>query len=240
MLPTPENEKIFNLYCEMAFGIANSPNNQHKITKNELVMIIKTAEKQHKGTNFFSLTQVTRVQSRKIPDVPVIVLPGLKIGKTQLVKVSQVNGIFGANYADKVNKAREQEGKAADFVAQASRYNAVEDSKIFEEKDGSLYIRYMPVSTSKAFPPKVLKPVDANGSEFAPVQKADVEQYIQTASAGFYQGLDKGVEIRKISLNSIAAININGKEYAISDLDDIRTSAWAASGTPMPQPPEQE
>jgi hypothetical protein len=99
-------EKMYKqIIQENRFGQGGS-----RITKAELVSIIKDVEQNHKGTNFFGVTQITR-ENTKVSPVPVFVLPGLKTnkGRTYFAKVSQVNGQIGYDYAAAVNRQREKE-----------------------------------------------------------------------------------------------------------------------------------
>jgi len=225
---------IYNLYTEMAFGIAKDAQGQHRITQQELVDIIKQLEVQRgSGTNFFSLTQVTRENTNKIPEFNVFTLSGIKYGKSYVAKVSQVNGIYGHDYAAAVNRQREREGAATDFVAQRSKYDAVEGARALAQKDGQMYLRYKPLSIAKTFNPVMVKNTGNNNFEI--VNKQEIEQYIIKPNAGAYQGLQSAEQIRFVSLASVAAININGKDFVVTDLDPMRKAIWQTSGAPMPQ-----
>jgi hypothetical protein len=228
-----DNNTIYNLYTEMAFGIATNPQNQHTITRAELIDLIKQLDAARGGgTNFFSVTQVTPARSNKIPNYEPFVMSGLKQGKTYIAKVAQVNGIYNQDYQGKVNQLRAAEGKPQDFVARASSYNAVEGTRALGEKGGQLYLRLKPISNARSFAPQILR---KNGDAFEPVDKAEVEQYLIKNNPGAYQGLEQSAEqFRMLSIDSIAAININGRDYVISDLDQMRKDIWKASGAPMP------
>lgn len=230
-----DNTNIYNLYTEMAFGIAKDAQGQHHITQQELIDLFRQLEAQRgSGTNFFSVTQITRENTNKIPGYNAFTLIGLKNGKSYLAKVSQVNGIYGHDYAAAVNRQREREGAEANFVAQRSKYDAVEGTSAIVQKDGLKYIRYKPLSTAKSFSPVLVKNVGNN--DFEIVNKQEVSQYINRPNAGASQGLEKGEEIRFVSLAGVAAINIAGKDYVVTDLDPMRKAIWQTSGAPMPQP----
>jgi hypothetical protein len=225
-----DSTKIFNIYNEMAYGIASDPAKQQYITRDQLMDLIINAENMKPGTNFFSLTQITKAATRKAP-FPKFVLSGLKDGSTFFAKVSQVNGMIGADYGSGVNTRREKEGKAADFVPQASQYDAVEGSKAIQTSGGNAYFYYTPRNVAADFKPVYVRAIDPAGTEFKVVDRTEVEPYTsQSAGAGAYQGLEKGLEVRKVSVDSIAAINIAGDEYIISDLDPVRKKIWTAVG----------
>jgi hypothetical protein len=228
-------ERVYN---EMAYGISSTPEKQGNITKSELINIIKEVEQKHKGTNFFSVTQVTRESSNKAPS-PSFVLPGLKHGKAYFAKVSQVNGQIGFDYTAAVNRQREREGKTTDFVAQKSVYDDVEGSTSLRQKEGQIYLRYLPVAISASFSPVLVKANKENpnsSSDFEVTNKDEVSQYKSPSKgSASYQGVEKGIEPRIISIDSIAAININGTDYFITDLDSVRKSIYEVAGAPKPQ-----
>lgn len=235
---------IYNLYTEMAFGIAKDAQGQHRITQQELVDLTRQLQtRRGSGTNFFSVTQITKENTNKVPGFNPFVLTGLKNGKSYIAKVSQVNGMYGHNYEEDVNRQREREGGVADFVAKQTKYEPVEGTNAFVMLDGQLYLRYKPRSVAKSFKPVLLKNTGGDTS-FEVLDKQQVQQYIKRVDPGQYQGVQQGREIRKISLASIAAININGKDYVITDLDPMRKAIWQTSGAPMPEenpePNEQE
>jgi len=230
-----DNTNIYNIYTEMAFGIAKDAQGQHRITQQELVDLTKQLQVQRgSGTNFFSVTQVTRENTNKVPGFNPFVLTGLKHGKSYIAKVSQVNGMYGHDYEKEVNKQRELEGKVADFVVKPTNYEPVEGTNAFIMLNGQMYLRYSPRSVARSFKPVLLKNTGGD-TDFEVVDKQQVAQYIKRVEPGAYQGLEKGKEIRKISLASIAAININGKDYVITDIDPMRKAIWQTSGAPMPE-----
>jgi hypothetical protein len=218
---------------EMAFGIAPDASAQKSITQEELMQLIKDTETNRPGTNFISVTQVTKEASNKAP-YPPFVLPGLKNGKSYFAKVSQVNGEIGSNYGEKMRRQQTQQGMEADFVAKASPYNSVEGSPSLREKDGQYYIQYYPRSVAKKFAPVIVKAnkdKPTSEADFEVTSKADVAQYKGPARP------PQQVEVttRVVSLASIAAAKINKQEYVITDIDPIRKAIWEISGAPMPE-----
>lgn len=228
----------FRKIFEMAYGISNSPGRQKTITQNELVEYIKKYEQMKPGANFFSLTQVTKETTRVAKDQIPFILPGLKNGKTFFAKVTQVNGQFGANYQKSVNRQREKEGKEQDFTAQRSQYDSLDGSKVLQTLGDNIYIYYRPINVAKRFKPTLVRAINNNPSiesDFETVSRDFVAQYKSPSrGTGFYQGVDSAVEVRKISLSSVAAININGTEFIVIDIDPVRKAIYEAAGAPMP------
>lgn len=230
-------EKIYNTVLENKFGTGG-----RQITKAQLVDIIKNTEAAHKGTNFFGVTQITRENTRVAP-TPAFTLPGLKTnkGKTYYAKVSQVNGQFGYDYTSAVNRQREREGKAADFQSKPSGYEPVEGSTALQSKGDQLYARYRPMQVAAGFKPVYVKATQDNpttSEHFTPVDKTEVQEFKPPrGDTGSYQGVDTGVEVRTLSLDSIAAITIGGESYTISDLDPVRAAIFQAANRPQPQAP---
>jgi len=217
----------------MPFGIADRAEDQNFITQSDLVDLILNIEQNHRGTNFFGVSQVTKENTRKAP-FPVFTLSGLKHGKTYFAKVSQVNGEIGFNYPNAVNKQREAEGKPADFIAKRSIYDKIEGSNALLQKDGQIYLRYMPIGVSRRFSPTTVVATNSQATQFEKVSSDVVAPYKYANKTGHYQGLTKGVEIRIIVISSIAAIKIGGKEYVISDLDSMRKAIYTAADAPKP------
>jgi len=209
---------------EGQYGIGGTP-----VTKSQLVQLIKDAEAAHKGTNFFSITQVTKEQTNKAP-LPSFVLPGLKNGKTYFAKITQVNVQVGYDYEAAANRELEKQGKEANFVAQPSLYAPVDGSKVLGTRNGQLYIRYRPMKTATEFKPvyvKAQKDNPTSPSDFAVTQKTEVQQYKGPSTSS--QSL---VEVRSVSLDSIAAATIGGKSYVVSDLDPVRSAIYQAGSGP--------
>ena len=217
---------------EMAFGVAEDPSVQKSITQEQLKDLIIQTEQNRPGTNFISVTQVTKETTNKAP-YPPFVLPGLKGGKTYFAKVTQINGEIGSNYGDKMRRQQTAQGMTPDFVTQKSAYEEVEGSVSLRQKDGQFYIQYFPRSISKKSAPilvKATKDNPASSGDFVVTNRADVAQYKGPPRAP--QQIE--VTTRTVSLASIAAIKINKNEYVISDLDPIRKAIWEISGAPMP------
>lgn len=209
---------------EGQYGIGGTP-----VTKSQLVQLIKDAETAHKGTNFFSITQVTKEQTNKAP-LPSFILPGLKNGKTYFAKITQVNVQVGYDYEAAANRELEKQGKDANFVAQPSLYAPVDNSKVLGTRNGQIYIRYRPMKTSTEFKPvyvKAKKETPSGSEDFTVSQKSEVQLYKgNTANS---QAL---VEVRSVSLDSIAAATIGGKSYVVSDLDPVRSAIYQAGSGP--------
>lgn len=207
------------------------------VTKSQLVDIIKAAEAAHKGTNFFSVTQVTKETTNKA-DIPSFTLPGLKNGKTYFAKVTRVNVLVGYDYQSRVNKQREREGKEPGFVAQASGYTPVPDSNVLIAKGDQLYIRYSPMQTSATIKPVYVKAETENpttSTDFSVTSKQEVEKYKSArVKSGHYQGVEDSVEVRTISLDSVVSANIAGNSYTISDLDPVRKAIFQAASSEEP------
>jgi len=207
------------------------------VTKAQLVDVIKAAEASHKGTNFFSVTQVTKETTNKA-DSPVFTLPGLKNGKTYFAKVTRVNVLVGYDYQSRVNKQREREGKEGGFVAQASSYTPVPDSNVLVAKGEQLYVRYSPMQTSATIKPVYVKAENDNpttATDFTVTSKQEVEKYKSArVKSGQYQGVDDSVEVRTISLDSIVSANIAGSAYTVSDLDPVRKAIFQAASREEP------
>ena len=228
------NERYTQIINDMAYG--RGPGAQ-QISKKQLadmlVELFRKAESEDSQEKFdhktmFSVTQVTREQTNKNP-YPTFVLSGLKTnnGKSSVAKVSQVNGHLGPNYAQIVNSKRVEQGLEGDFQAKQSVYTKI--NKAVEMLDGQLYIYYRPLQTSVRFHPAYVIALDDTGKNFKVVTKEEVQKYKSPASSFTKQGLENNVEVRKLSMDSIAGISLLGHEYAISDLAPVRKSILDAA-----------
>lgn len=203
----------FEQLVEMAYGLGESA---QPITKRKLLELLSSLDEH--GAVMMSLTQITKETTRVAP-FKSFILPGLKNGKTYFAKVSQVNGVIGFDYAGNVNKQREREGKETDFVPDPSIYNKL--TKSVNELDGQLYLYYRPLQSRSEHPPVYVKMNDQERFEIVP--KEEVLKYKTPVAPGSgKQQVDAAIEVRKVSFDSIASINVRGQEYKVTDLDHIR------------------
>lgn len=231
-------ENAYNTVIEMAYGVSKDQALQKSVTIDELVELIRQLENSRKGTNFISVTQITKEQSNKAP-FPRFLLPGLKDGRTYFAKVSLVNGEIGTGYKQKRENLMAKQGTPGTFVPQKSIYDSVDGSDVLRIKDDQLYIQYYPRQIAKAFKPVIVKANKENPSQpgdFDIISRDEISQYKGP------QREYPPVEVRIMSLDSIAAIKINKAEYINSELDPVRKAIWQASGAPMPEdnPPVPE
>jgi hypothetical protein len=230
-------EQVYANIQEMAFGVAGQGETQERISKDQLIDIIGAAEAERPGTNFIGVTQITKESTNKpVPDptkpargqdplYPAFELPGLKHGKTYFAKVTQLGGQTGQDYERSVQKATgDQTFQSGSFKSGMTR---VGDSKVILQKPEGYYIQIFPTSISKDFDPVYVSQDDTGG--FQTVAKQDVQKWKKQ-----YGG--SPVTTRTVSIHSIAAISINGKQYAIEDLDPVRQAIYDVSGAPLIAP----
>lgn len=193
------------------------------ITSLELVDVIKDLD--NKGMVPFSVTQITAFKTTKSAH-PKFELEGYsgKGGITSFAKVSQVNGSINISYAAKVNRERLKEGLEADFVPVARNvYDTI--TKAVKSKgvapDLVYYMFYFPNFNAASFDPAIYG-MDENNAMYL-VDRKDIESIIPVVKGGSgRQELTNEVVVRNLTFKSIAGLKINGNEYIISDLDDIR------------------
>lgn len=211
------NENI-NQLLEMAYGLG--PNSQ-SITQGQLVSLLLALDK--KGAAPFSLTQITKQATRKAP-YPKFKLTGLKDGNTYFGKVSQVNGMTETDYEANVNTQRMKEEKPADFKSEKGWGEHLTKSVI--ELEGRLYLMYRPLASRPTFAPVYVVAKDDQGSDFEVISSMEVDKYKSPTPEFTKQGVESKIEIRKISIDGIAAIKVGGEEYTISDLDPVRKAIF--------------
>lgn len=233
--------EAYQRVCEMAFGIAGAAGGQRRITKEQLADVIREAEAAHRGTNFFSFTQITRENTRKGPN-PIFVLTGLKTnkGRTSFAKVTQLNVQTNLDYGRQKERKMAELGTPGEFTPEPSKYNSTEGSNVIVELEGNLYLKYFPKSVSKNFAPVFVQaragaenPQTADDFEVVPRETVNQYKTERPPQAG-------DVAIRHVSMDGIAAARINGQEYVVTDLDPVRKAIYEASGAPVPLPDPEE
>ena len=211
------NENI-NQLLEMAYGLG--PNSK-PITQSQLVDFLLSLDE--KGMTPFSVTQITKQATRKAP-FPKFTLPGLKNGATHFAKVAQVNGNLNFDYEGNVNTQRMKEELPPDFKKDEGWSKPI--TKSVHELDGQLYLYYRPIASRPSFSPVYVVASDENADNFKVISSSEVDKYKAPTPEYTKQGVEDVIQVRKISIDSIAAIKIDGQEYTISDLDPIRRSIF--------------
>lgn len=211
------NENI-NQLLEMAYGLG--PNSQ-SITQGQLVSLLLAMDK--KGATPFSITQITKQITRKAP-YPRFKLSGLKDGNTYFAKVAQVNGMTETDYESNVNTQRLKEELPADFKSEKGWGEHLTKSVI--ELEGRLYLMYRPLASRPSFTPVYVTAKDDSGTSFEIASTMEVDKYKSPTPEFTKQGVADKIEIRKISIDGIAAIKISGEEYVISDIDSTRKAIF--------------
>jgi len=211
------NENV-NQLLEMAYGLG--PNSQ-SISQAQLVSLLLDLDK--KGATPFSITQITKQATRKAP-YPKFKLSGLKDGNTYFGKVSQVNGMTETDYESNVNTQRLKEELPSDFKSDKGWGEHLTKSVI--ELEGRLYLMYRPLTSRPAFTPVYVVATDEQGNSFEVVSSMEVDKYKSPTPEFTKQGVENKIEIRKISIDGIAAIKVAGEEYTINDLDSTRQAIF--------------
>lgn len=213
-----EFNKNINQLLEMAYGLG--PNSQ-SISQGQLVSVLLAMDK--KGATPFSITQITKQATRKAP-YPKFKMSGLKDGNTYFAKVAQVNGMTETDYEGNVNTQRMKEELPADFKAEKGWGEHLTKSVV--ELEGRLYLMYRPLASRPSFTPVYVAAKDESANEFEIVSSMEVDKYKAPTPEFTKQGVQDKIEIRKISIDGIAAIKIGGEEYVINDLDPMRKAIF--------------
>lgn len=151
----------------------------------------------------------------KIETIITCTKPKLKRGHpfTDLLKVSIVNVVSGADYENSVNLQRGREGKAMDFEAQERRYGVhVENTPfVVHTPAGQTEERiYLPVHVRRSIEPPVYKD---NGRT---VPTEQVTPWLPSReSEGDRQEVDNPVVYRNYLLTNIIGLRYGGVEYEI-------------------------
>lgn len=112
----------------------------------------------------------------------------------EVFKISKVRVILNANYEERVNQERAEEGKEANFVAKEMRYGNMVGNSLLEN-NGTLYVKTIElgrVGTSVY--------ADANGDE---VVYEDIKPFVPVKKPSATQDLENEVKVRNFKLESI-------------------------------------
>ena len=114
---------------------------------------------------------------------------------------------FGKSYSEEINKRRLAEGKTADFVAQKSPYESV--NEFFVRKGEQLYLQFLPKKDGET---KTIYEVDGRPATECEVN--EFKAFFPKSGWGANQGLEKGneVPIRVVKIENIIAVG--GKTWA--------------------------
>ena len=114
---------------------------------------------------------------------------------------------FGANYTEEVNKRRLEEGKTADFQAQKSPYERV--NEYFVNRGNQLYLQMLLQKDNKS---KVIYEVDERPATAEEVE--EIKGFFYSSGKASNQGLNEGneVQMRVVKIENIIAIG--GKTWA--------------------------
>ena len=128
----------------------------------------------------------------------------------EVLKLSKVNGMTGANYEASVNRQHDREGTTPAFEARERSWGERISSALVENK-GKLYLAIQPQRTAQ--------PVYFGRNDkgvLMQVKKEAVAPFLpEKKSSAEAQGVDKEIVYRNYSLTSITALSIGGEKYRV-------------------------
>lgn len=189
------------ILTEMAYGYSV---NASKITRAQLVDLLKNLQGKDVAVKFTSVVDATYKKNNPL-------------GK--IFKVSQVDGLLNANYAEKKQEKIDTHQPGQTYVPGKTYGTHVAPSVIenIDKKTGAkkFYIQVLPTgSASQRFF------VQTNIGSLVEKPKADVQPYIAPSRP---PGITD-VVIRRYGLDSVVAIEIDNKSYEIMDVEAERQS----------------
>lgn len=132
-----------------------------------------------------------------------------KIKFGDVIKIANVGIMLGYNYQNSVNNQRERENEIKDFMAQKlwkGAGNRLSPCLAKHETKGTFYMSYKSQQTFKAFHfDSVLN--------FIPI--ALLKPYFPVNNSAKYQGVEKAVYHREISINNIKKLKFRKTTYEI-------------------------
>ena len=126
------------------------------------------------------------VETKKTPN-PYI---GAIKKSTQIVKVNP-------DYQREVNDQREQEGKDADFEASSRKWGVSLGNGILE-KNGKIYVSYIPVKTIESW-------YEFNGEA---IEYSELKKFIPEKKSSGNQGVENQVQFRVIAIENIKSFKV--------------------------------
>ncbi len=154
-----------------------------------------------KGATFLTISALVDARARKTGNP-----------FASILKLSQVNGVTGADYEASVNRQLGREGKGQlTFTATEHKWGErIGPALLRHRENGNLYLVIQPQRTAKpiyfgANPGKLLKTVS----------KESIAAYLPAEKPAMNQGTDKEIVYRNYALESIAAVSIGGQKYRV-------------------------
>lgn len=191
------------LYLEMAYG--TSPNATN-ITSQQLIEKLSGITDPDKPIKFTSI--VTASGRKKDPETQIRI--------QELYKVSQVSATFNVDYKAKRTVAGREAGELApDQEHQLGRSYGTHDTSTIIDYQGRKYIQVVP---TQALPPQfVLKD---NVGALRKVTRAEALPYLRVSP--LQVGPAASIPIRRYQLTSIVAVEIDGQDFKITDVEPNR------------------
>ena len=190
---TKLNEITHEVFSEMAYG--SSPT-ATPITKDELLTKIREIVDANAPIKFTSVTDATYKKKNPLGTI---------------YKVSMVDGQLNADYGEEKEAKMQAADPAAVYTGGKSYGQHVTGSVV--EHNGKTYIQVKPIS---ALAPKFV--VRDNIGRFASKEKEEVKDYLAPKRpAG-----PTDVAVRRYQMDSIVAVELDGQDYKVSDVETIR------------------
>lgn len=173
------------------------------VTLTELVDVLKGVNRPMPAT-FVATTEVKMVQKDRETKEP-------NVYYGRVIKKQKSNVFIKFDYQNSVNKARVNEGKEADFVAQPRKWGVhVPNSPLIEHK-GEYYLEARFLGSE----PQVDYLLDGKDE----ISKDKLEAFLPLEKEGSgLQDLEKEIVMRDFKVNGIREITFNGIRYIRSDI----------------------
>ena len=131
----------------------------------------------------------------------------LKFGS--VIKLANVGGMVGYNYENSVNNQLEREGKERDFMSQPLWNGAgkrISTALSMHVGKGTFYLTYKAQQTFRAL---------YLDSALNLIPSAIIKQYFPKSDPAKYQGTEKAVYHREISIDNVKRLKFQGTTYVI-------------------------
>lgn len=153
-------------------------------------------------TKLEKITEILR--TRNVVDVETATTPTMnKTGNPYIGRVTKHTGYcgvdFGTSYTEEVNRRRIEEGKTADFKAQKSPYEEV--NEFFVRKGEQLYLRMILKKENKK--PAIWYLDNRPATE---QEEKEIKSFLPKKNTAKNQGLENVVEYRVVKIENVVAV----------------------------------
>lgn len=180
------------------------------ITQDELENLLATRAPGARVLGFTALTKIATVKKTRDGFARANPYAGV-------FKLSSVRPMVGTSYESAVNRQREREGSADDFVASNPRYERYRGQLVVYPSTGNvcLPVQFNATATKQQTGKPVYLVQDREGLPLRIVSKETVSPWLPLEPEPIKQDLANPIFWRTYSLRNIASLSLDGQKYRV-------------------------